>query len=308
MAAALIFVPGAMPSFDRNGDTCVAELYFYTNDGTYTPKAVYTASDLMTPHPFPVVSDASGVFPQIWADQAQVFTVSWKTREADPQTGTWRDVAPLSSVLGAAASLGANTFTAKQILAASTVSAASETIPHGVAPTSPVNGDVWTTTSGMFVRINGITIGPLVSGDWDFIAQDEKANGVGAGNSAAATRQDRNISVVKRNTRGLAVTNTSVTLTAGTWLIKGMAPCSGVGARLYICDAAGNNDVGFGENALAAANSIGLSHAEGIVTLASDTPMFLQQYTTAAVTNGLGLPITTTGFEIYSKIYAKKIG
>ena len=30
-------------------------------------------------------------------------------------------------------------------------------IPHGSAPTSPTNGDLWTTTSGMFVRINGVT-------------------------------------------------------------------------------------------------------------------------------------------------------
>jgi hypothetical protein len=30
-------------------------------------------------------------------------------------------------------------------------------IPHGTAPTSPVNGDVWTTTSGLFMRQNGST-------------------------------------------------------------------------------------------------------------------------------------------------------
>lgn len=30
-------------------------------------------------------------------------------------------------------------------------------IPHGTAPASPVNGDVWTTTLGAFVRINGVT-------------------------------------------------------------------------------------------------------------------------------------------------------
>lgn len=34
-------------------------------------------------------------------------------------------------------------------------------IPHGAAPTSPVNGDIWTTTAGLFVRINGATVGPL---------------------------------------------------------------------------------------------------------------------------------------------------
>lgn len=30
-------------------------------------------------------------------------------------------------------------------------------LPHGVAPTSPTNGDLWTTTSGLFGRINGTT-------------------------------------------------------------------------------------------------------------------------------------------------------
>jgi len=44
---------------------------------------------------------------------------------------------------------------------ASTTSVASFSVPHGTAPTSPTNGDMWTTTSGLFVRINGSTIGPL---------------------------------------------------------------------------------------------------------------------------------------------------
>lgn len=34
-------------------------------------------------------------------------------------------------------------------------------LPHGVAPGAPVNGDIWTTTTGLFVRINGVTVGPL---------------------------------------------------------------------------------------------------------------------------------------------------
>lgn len=38
---------------------------------------------------------------------------------------------------------------------------ASLNAPHGTAPSSPVDGDVWTTTAGIFVRINGVTIGPL---------------------------------------------------------------------------------------------------------------------------------------------------
>lgn len=44
---------------------------------------------------------------------------------------------------------------------ATTASRAGLRLPHGTVPTSPVNGDMWTTTAGLFVRINGATVGPL---------------------------------------------------------------------------------------------------------------------------------------------------
>jgi len=37
-------------------------------------------------------------------------------------------------------------------------------IPHGTAPTSPVDGDVWTTTTSAYVRINGVTQDLLAGG------------------------------------------------------------------------------------------------------------------------------------------------
>ena len=40
---------------------------------------------------------------------------------------------------------------------ASTTTQAGIRIPHGTAPSAPTDGDLWTTTSGMFVRINGVT-------------------------------------------------------------------------------------------------------------------------------------------------------
>ena len=49
----------------------------------------------------------------------------------------------------------------KLTMLTSTVTTAGINLPQGSAPTSPVNGDVWTTLSGIFVRINGLTIGPL---------------------------------------------------------------------------------------------------------------------------------------------------
>ena len=40
---------------------------------------------------------------------------------------------------------------------ASTTTSAGFNVPHGTAPTSPVNGDIWTTTGNLWVRINGFS-------------------------------------------------------------------------------------------------------------------------------------------------------
>lgn len=45
--------------------------------------------------------------------------------------------------------------------AAASVGNASIRLPHGSAPSIPVDGDMWTTTAGLYVRINGSTVGPL---------------------------------------------------------------------------------------------------------------------------------------------------
>ena len=54
-------------------------------------------------------------------------------------------------------------------LATAATSRSSLRVPHGTAPSSPVDGDVWTTSAGIYVQINSATVGPLVgqsSGDW----------------------------------------------------------------------------------------------------------------------------------------------
>jgi hypothetical protein len=50
----------------------------------------------------------------------------------------------------------------KLTFAAGAVGGASANIPAGVAPTSPNNGDIWTTSTGLFVRAGGVTIGPVI--------------------------------------------------------------------------------------------------------------------------------------------------
>lgn len=135
MAAALIFIPGAMPSFDRDGDTCVGELYFYV-PGTFTPKPVYTSNALTTAHAFPVVADASGTFPPIWADSAQSFDVVWETIEASPRTKSLSGVQPATAVISLTPTLDIGTVSQGSPAAASITGTAPDydlnlTLPPG---------------------------------------------------------------------------------------------------------------------------------------------------------------------------------
>jgi len=60
--------------------------------------------------------------------------------------------------------VGTGYFADKLSTVASSATNAGINIPPGTAPTSPVNGDIWTTSAGAYVQINGITVGPLGSG------------------------------------------------------------------------------------------------------------------------------------------------
>lgn len=64
----------------------------------------------------------------------------------------------------AAISSAAITASGKVTGPTATTSLASFNAPHGTAPTSPADGDIWTTTAGMYLRINGATSGPFVIG------------------------------------------------------------------------------------------------------------------------------------------------
>ena len=60
--------------------------------------------------------------------------------------------------------LAGGTLTGSLIATAPTTSIASLRLPHGTAPTSPTNGDTWTTSLGLYVQVSGVTVGPLGTG------------------------------------------------------------------------------------------------------------------------------------------------
>jgi len=82
--------------------------------------------------------------------------------------------------------LGANTFTGKQTTVASASGAAGLNLPPGAAPSAPVNGDIWTTTAGIYVQINGGTVGPLSAGGSAITALTGDVTASGSGSVAAA--------------------------------------------------------------------------------------------------------------------------
>lgn len=63
----------------------------------------------------------------------------------------------VSAAAATKAPLAGATFTGKVITTAAAAGNAGFNLPHGAAPSSPVNGDIWTTTSGLYTRINSAT-------------------------------------------------------------------------------------------------------------------------------------------------------
>lgn len=75
-------------------------------------------------------------------------------------TGLSRDIAVKiagTTIVTFANADSSATFTGPVIAPAATTSIPSIRLPHGTAPSSPTNGDVWTTTSGVLSRVNGVT-------------------------------------------------------------------------------------------------------------------------------------------------------
>ncbi len=83
-----------------------------------------------------------------------------------PTAGQWNSYfAAKQDVLGfSPLSRAGGTMTGPLITAPPTASVPGLRLPPGTAPSSPTNGDLWSTSSGLFVRINGVTIGPLSGG------------------------------------------------------------------------------------------------------------------------------------------------
>ena len=140
------------------------------------------AASTTPPNLTPATSVASGDLLLVWptASVGPLEALSWSNLKVQLTTdlaSTWlrpsQNLADLGNATTARSNLGVPlgtsgavlcslnsncTHSGEEITAASTTSGAGFNLPPGTAPTSPSNGDVWVTSSGAFVRVNGSTL------------------------------------------------------------------------------------------------------------------------------------------------------
>ncbi len=136
---------------------------------------------------------------------------------------------PVSTAQQAALDLKANLaspiFTGIVTSAASTTGGASINIPHGVAPTTPANGDIWTTSAGgVFAQINGVTqtlisstalssYAPLASPTFTGTVSGITATMVGLGNVTNTSDANKPVSTAQQTALNLKANAASPTFT-----------------------------------------------------------------------------------------------
>jgi len=88
---------------------------------------------------------------------------SWMIYGAVPTAAQWQAFAASKQDYAGSASCGVSgcTFTGEIITAPSTASSAGLNVPAGTAPTTPNNGDIWSTVNGFYGQYNGVTVGPV---------------------------------------------------------------------------------------------------------------------------------------------------
>ena len=160
--AGLTIMPGVAPSTPTNG-----EIWATTNDLQIRLNGVTET-----------LAEQSWVTAQGYLTSAPVTSVAGRTGAITLAVG---------DVSGAAALAGA-TFTGLVNTLASSTAGAGFRLPHGAAPTTPTDGDVWSTTGGLFWRQNAATKQAMNLGDTQTVSGNITFSNASStyGNSTAA--------------------------------------------------------------------------------------------------------------------------
>jgi len=194
------------------------------------------------------------------------------------------------------------TLSGKLTLAASTLGAAGLNCGAGSTPTTPINGDLWCTTSGVFAQINGSTI-PLGSGSGFTVPQGGTGQtsftanlpliGNGAGAIAQGTRSGN--TTVFGTISGATANGACVSFDAsGNLQNAGVGACGGTGGSGTVSSSSANNLAVY-----TAATTVGgvttgnngvlITSGGGVPSISSTLPTAVQTAITQLGTIGTGV-------------------
>lgn len=100
-----------------------------------------------------------------------------KSQISDLETYEPGDIEGLQEALDEKLDLAGGTMTGSLNLAASSTGGAGLNLGEGVAPSAPVNGDMWVTTTNIQVRVNGTTRTLAYTNSWSTVSQAEAEAG-----------------------------------------------------------------------------------------------------------------------------------
>lgn len=222
---------------------------------TYSALGLLTSSDAASTY-YPLTGNPSGFITSSaltgYATESWVTSQGYITSAAlSPYLLSSTAASTYFTIASAAgkANLSGATFTGLVGTVASTTTTAGLNIPHGTAPTTPVNGDIWTTTSGFLWRQNGTTQQAVDIGGTQTISGTKtfSAASLTLGNSTTAGTINIGTGAVTTGSKiiniGTGSTGGSVAITLGTAAMTGNTTFNG-GGQFQV----NNNTVNIGTN------------------------------------------------------------
>lgn len=140
--------------------------------------------------------------------------------------------------------------------------------------------------------------------DQNMVVCDQKATGVTAGASLAAT-QDRTLNTVRYNTiPGASLAANTITLPAGIYKFRAKAPGYACNAtQLMLFNGAAFVNIGSSEVLTAG----GATFIDDIITITTTTNYKVAQYCATAIADGLGKPANSGQVEVYTMVSVERL-
>jgi hypothetical protein len=167
-------------------------------------------------------------------------------------------------------------FTGKLNLPASTTSYAPVNLGAGAAPSAPVNGDLWTTSAGLYAQIGGATVGPFGTGGGT-TTNALTMNNSGSGATSGTTFNGGTAQTLSYNTLGAAPLANPVLTGSGSGLYKGYGVDSGA-ANAYVVTLGDTSYTGAVAGAFFIFKASNSSSASGTIAINGGTARTIENF------------------------------